>query len=448
MHLAQLLGGANFQFFVRRCSYNYLVVFLELKTKTQIKGAKMTTDKGHFNTQFLGEPVKLPAQNVAATPQVNRRAPTTLVIVLIAAIGSIVGAYLGAYGATGSLPFISSTQNVVINNPSSVNWVSAAAAKGLPSVVTISASGNTSAGTGSGVVLTNDGYILTNAHVVTMNGSTDGVRIEIKTSAGKIFKASIVGTDPTNDLAVIKAAGSGFSPIDFADSSVVNVGDFAVAIGAPLGYDATVTSGVISALNRTISVESASAPDDGGSSLQLWQNQGNVPPVNLNVIQTDAAINPGNSGGALVNDKGELIGINVAIASSAQTSSEAGNIGVGFAIPSNVAKRVADAIIETGKVSHGLLGAIVSDAKFSESAGSFSVGAKIEKLSTGGAAEEAGLKVGDVIIECDGKAIDTAKTLTAAIRSNQAFAKVSLKALRDGSEITVDVTLGDASTIN
>jgi putative serine protease PepD len=281
-----------------------------------------------------------------------------------------------------------------------------------------------------------------------MNGSTDGVRIEIKTSAGKIFKASIVGTDPTNDLAVIKAAGSGFSPIDFADSSVVNVGDFAVAIGAPLGYDATVTSGVISALNRTISVESASAPDDGGSSLQLWQNQGNVPPVNLNVIQTDAAINPGNSGGALVNDKGELIGINVAIASSAQTSSEAGNIGVGFAIPSNVAKRVADAIIETGKVSHGLLGAIVSDAKFSESAGSFSVGAKIEKLSTGGAAEQAGLKVGDVIIECDGKAIDTAKTLTAAIRSNQAFAKVSLKALRDGSEITVEVTLGDASTIN
>jgi putative serine protease PepD len=448
VHLAQLLGGANFQFFVRRCSYNYLVVFLELKTKTQIKGAKMTTDKGHFNTQFLGEPVKLPAQNVAATPQVNRKAPTTLVIVLIAAIGSIVGAYLGAYGATGSLPFISSTQNVVINNPSSVNWVSAAAAKGLPSVVTISASGNTSAGTGSGVVLTNDGYILTNAHVVTMNGSTDDVRIEIKTSAGKIFKASIVGTDPTNDLAVIKAAGSGFSPIDFADSSVVNVGDFAVAIGAPLGYDATVTSGVISALNRTISVESASAPDDGGSSLQLWQNQGNVPPVNLNVIQTDAAINPGNSGGALVNDKGELIGINVAIASSAQTSSEAGNIGVGFAIPSNVAKRVADAIIETGKVSHGLLGAIVSDAKFSESAGSFSVGAKIEKLSTGGAAEQAGLKVGDVIIECDGKAIDTAKTLTAAIRSNQAFAKVSLKALRDGSEITVDVTLGDASTIN
>ena len=407
----------------------------------------MTDDKRHFNTQFLGDSVKLPDQNGGTAAPVNRKAPTTLVVVLLASIASIVGAYLGAYGATGSLPFISSTQNVVINNPSSVNWVSAAAAKGLPSVVTISASSKTSAGTGSGVVLTTDGYILTNAHVVTMNGQTDGVKIEIKTSAGKIFRATIVGTDPTNDLAVIKATGAGFSPIEFADSANVNVGDFAVAIGAPLGYDATVTSGVISALNRTISVESASAPDDGGSSLQLWQNQGNVPPVNLDVIQTDAAINPGNSGGALVNDKGQLIGINVAIASSAQTSSEVGNIGVGFAIPSNVAKRVSEAIIETGKVSHGLLGAIVSDAKFSESAGSFSVGAQIEKLSPGGAAEAAGLKVGDVIVECDGKTIDTAKTLTAAIRSNQAFAKVSLKAIREGSEITIEVTLGDASTI-
>lgn len=405
----------------------------------------MTDNKSHFNTQFLGEPVKLPVQNFGAPTPVARKAPTTLVIVLIATIGSIVGAYLGAYGATGSLPFVSSTQNVVITNPNNVNWVSAAAAKGLPSVVTLSVSGRSGAGTGSGVVLTNDGYILTNAHVVTINGETDGVRIEIKTSAGKIFRASIVGTDPTNDLAVIKANGSGFSPIEFADSSAVNVGDFAVAIGSPLGYDATVTSGVISAMNRTISVQSAAAPDDGGSSLELWQDRNDVAPVNLDVIQTDAAINPGNSGGALVNDRGQLIGVNVAIASNGRTSSEAGNIGVGFAIPSNVAKRVSDEIIETGKVSHGLLGAIVGDAKFSESAGSFSVGAQIAQLAPDGAAEKAGLLVGDIVIECEGKSIDSAKTLTAAIRSNPAFAKVSLKVLREGSEITVAVTLGDAS---
>ena len=404
----------------------------------------MTEKKSHYNTQFLGESVKLPAQSIGDPPARTRKAPTTLVIVLVSAIGSIVGAYLGAYGANGSVPFLSSTQNVVINNPSSVNWVSAAAAKGLPSVVTLSVSGRTASGTGSGVVLTNDGYILTNAHVVTMNGQTEGVRIEIKTSAGKIFRAKIVGTDPTNDLAVIKASGSGFSPIEFADSALVNVGDFAVAIGAPLGYDATVTSGVISAKNRTISVESAEAPDDGGSSLQLWQDQ-DVPPVNLNVIQTDAAINPGNSGGALVNDKGQLIGVNVAIASSGSISGEAGNIGVGFAIPSNVAKRVSDQIIKTGTVTHGLLGAIVNDAKFSDAAASFSVGAQIQGLAPGGPAEKAGLKEGDVIIECEGKAIDGAKTLTAAIRSNPAFAKVSLKVLRDGTEITISVTLGDAA---
>jgi putative serine protease PepD len=404
----------------------------------------LTEKKSHYNTQFLGESVKLPAQSIGVPPARTRKAPTTMVIVLVAAIGSIIGAYLGAYGANGSVPFLSSTQNVVINNPSSVNWVSAAAAKGLPSVVTLSVSGRTASGTGSGVVLTTDGYILTNAHVVTMNGQTEGVRIEIKTSAGKILRAKIVGTDPTNDLAVIKASGSGFSPIEFADSALVNVGDFAVAIGAPLGYDATVTSGVISAKNRTISVQSAEAPDDGGSSLQLWQNQ-DAPPVNLNVIQTDAAINPGNSGGALVNDKGQLIGVNVAIASSGSISGEAGNIGVGFAIPSNVAKRVSDQIIKTGTVTHGLLGAMVNDAKFSDAAASFSVGAQIQGLSPGGPAEKAGLKEGDVIIECEGKAIDGAKTLTAAIRSNPAFAKVTLKVIRDGSEFTVSVTLGDAA---
>lgn len=406
----------------------------------------MTDNKGHFNNQFLGEKVSLPAPSHPTQAPVSRKSPTTLVVVLIATIGSIVGAYLGAYGATGSLPFISSTQNVVINNPNNVNWVSAAAAKGLPSVVTLSVSGKNSAGTGSGVVLSSDGYILTNAHVVTLDGATENVKIEIKTSAGKIFKASIVGTDPTNDLAVIKAAGSGFSPIEFADSSLVNVGDFAVAIGSPLGYDATVTSGVISAMNRTISVDSAAVPEDGSSSLQLWQERTDRAPVNLDVIQTDAAINPGNSGGALVNDKGQLIGINVAIASAANSSSQAGNIGVGFAIPSNVAKRVADQIIKTGKVSHGLLGAMVSDAKFSDSSASFSVGARIEKLTPDGSAEQAGLKVGDVVIECDGSPIDSAKTLTAAIRSKPASAKVTLKVLRDGSEISIVATLGDAAT--
>jgi putative serine protease PepD len=408
----------------------------------------MSDGKSHFNNQFLGESIKLPSQSQPSQISVERKKPPTYIVVLIAAIAAVLGAYLGAYGASGALPFLNSTQNVVITNPSNVNWVSAAAAKGLPSVVTLSVSGKNAAGTGSGVVLNKDGYIITNAHVVTLDGATSDVVIEVKTSAGKIFKGEIIGTDPTNDLAVIKASGSGFTPIDFADSSEVNVGDFAVAIGSPLGYDATITAGVISAMHRTISVESAAAPEDGNSSLQLWQNQNSAAPVNLDVIQTDAAINPGNSGGALVNDKGQLIGINVAIASANSTSSQAGNIGLGFAIPSNVAKRVADQIIKTGKVSHGLLGAFVSDAKHSEASASFSVGALIEKLTPGGPAEKAGMKVGDVVIECEGKPIDSAKNLTAAIRSNPALAKISLKVLRDGQEVVLSVTLGDADSSN
>jgi putative serine protease PepD len=388
----------------------------------------------------------LPAQAQPSQVNVERKKPPTYIVVLIAAIASVLGAYLGAYGSTGALPFLTSTQNVVITNPSNVNWVSAAAAKGLPSVVTLSVSGKNSAGTGSGVVLNKEGYIITNAHVVTLDGETSDVVIEVKTSAGKIFKGVVIGTDPTNDLAVVKASGSGFTPIDFADSSEVNVGDFAVAIGSPLGYDATITAGVISAMHRTISVESAAAPEDGNSSLQLWQNQNSSAPVNLDVLQTDAAINPGNSGGALVNDKGQLIGINVAIASATNTSAQVGNIGLGFAIPSNVAKRVADQIIKTGKVSHGLLGAFVSDAKHSDASASFSVGAKIEKLTPGGPAEKGGMQVGDVVIECDGKPIDSAKNLTAAIRSNPALAKVSLKVLRDGAEVVLSVTLGDADS--
>jgi putative serine protease PepD len=274
------------------------------------------------------------------------------------------------------------------------------------------------------------------------------VYIEVKTSSDRIFQATIVGTDPTNDLAVIKAKGTGFTPIEFADSSKLNVGEYAVAIGAPLGYDATVTAGVISAMHRTIQVASSAVPKDGGSSLELWNDANNQPPVNLDVIQTDAAINPGNSGGALVNQSGQLIGINVAIATANSSASKAGSIGVGFAIPSNTAKRVSDQIIKTGKVSHGLLGAFINDATNSENEGSFSIGAEVQKLTSGGPAEKAGLKVGDIVIRVDDEKIDGASKLTATIRSKAAFTKVSITVLRNGEEITLSVTLGDAEESN
>ncbi len=406
----------------------------------------MAENKSHYNTQFLGAPIKFPAaaQSIAQTPRRSRT--TNLAIILVAALGPVLGAVFGIYAYGGGLPFLNTTQQVVVNNPGSINWVTGAAVKALPSVVTLSVSSSSSGATGSGVVLSTDGYILTNAHVVTIDGETSKVTIEVKTSADKIYRAVVVGVDPTNDLAVIKASGSGFTPIEFTDSSKINVGDSAVAIGAPLGYDATVTAGVISALHRTIQVASSEVPRDGGSSLELWNSGSNVAPVNLDVIQTDAAINPGNSGGALVNDKGQLIGINVAIASATATSAQVGSIGVGFAIPSNVAKRISTQLIKDGKVSHGLLGALVSDEPSSEGMGSFTVGAKVQQLTAGGAAEKAGLKVGDIVIGCDGQTIDSSSNLTAAIRAKEAFATVTLKVLRGKETLDITATLGDASS--
>jgi putative serine protease PepD len=411
----------------------------------------MSDNKNHYNNQFLGEPVKLnPTSQPVAAPLSSRKQATPLSMLLAMILGPLLGIFIGAYAVNGSLPFVSSSSQIVVNNSSDVNWVTAASSKALPSVVTLSVSSASGAGTGSGVVLTADGYILTNAHVVTLEGATSKVVIEVKTSADKIYRATVVGTDPTNDLAVVKAAGSGFTPAEFTDSSKVNVGAYAVAIGAPLGFDATVTAGVVSALHRTIQVASSAVPKSG-SSLQLWNTGSSQAPVNLDVIQTDAAINPGNSGGALVNDRGQVMGINVAIATAtaaATSSGQSGSIGVGFAIPSNTAKRVADQIIKTGKVSHGLLGAFVSDATNSSAAASFTIGAKIEKLTPGGPAAKAGLKVGDIITSCDSEGVDSASKLTAAIRSKAAFSKVTLEITRNGKKLSIQATLGDADATN
>jgi putative serine protease PepD len=302
-------------------------------------------------------------------------------------------------------------------------------------------SSSSGGGNGSGVFLTTDGYLLTNTHVVTLDGATATVKIEVKTFDGRIYPGQIVGTDPTNDLAVIKvSAPIQFTPITFADSSKLNVGDATVAIGAPLGLSNTVTNGIVSALNRTIQVASAAAPDNSnGGGLQFYSGSGDS--INLRVIQTDAAINPGNSGGALLNQQGELIGINVAIANAGGT---AGSIGVGFAIPSNVAQRIAKEIMATGTASHALLGAMVTDSANSDAAASFSVGAKVVKLSSGGAAEKGGMLVGDIVTKFNGATITSASELTAAVRQEKAGSKAIVELIRDGKNVTLNVVLGDA----
>ena len=339
------------------------------------------------------------------------------------------------------------THQILINNTQSVDWVTGVAATSAPSVVTISVSADSgsSAGTGSGVFLTKSGYIATNNHVVTLDGETSAVQIEVKTADDHIYAATVVGTDSTNDLAVIKISGNSFMPIDFADSSSLNVGAPVVAIGAPLGYDATVTAGIISSLHRTIQVPSSAVPKGGSS--QLWGNNSNSSgDINLDVIQTDAAINPGNSGGALVNDKGQLIGINVAIATSGSSSTgQAGSIGVGFAIPSNDVKRITNQIIKTGKASHGLLGAMIKDQPNSAAAGSFSVGAVVVSVTPGGAADQAGLKANDIVTAVGSQVIENSSQLTAAIRAHAPGDKVTLTVTRGEKTLTLTATLRSAN---
>jgi len=394
-----------------------------------------------YNKQFLFDPpASLPPAKAKKKRNREKRL-TFFTATSVAVLGAIIGASVGAGAGVVAHNYLTRPAAIVVNNLENVNWATAASAKAAPSVVTIRVSGVSAGGNGSGVVLTTDGYILTNAHVVSVNGSTQNVRLSVRTNDGGVYSATLVGSDPTNDLAVVKIEPTKpLIPIQFADSAMLNVGDQVVAIGAPLGLEATVTKGIVSALNRTIQVASSESPDQ--SSLEFWSgNTGR--PINLSVIQTDAAINPGNSGGALVNDRGELVGINVAIA-TAGTFSQSGNIGVGFAIPANVAKRISDEIILQGVASHGLLGALVSDAMSSQDGTGFPIGVKVVEVTPGGAAELAGIRAGDIITRIDGKPLTTASELTAAVRQEPAGARVKIELLRDDVRLTIDVVLQSA----
>ena len=360
-------------------------------------------------------------------------------------------------GSTGN------TSPVIVNDTDSVNSTTAATQKASPSVVTISATGNNEQGTGSGVVIDDQGHIVTNTHVVTLDGTASNATIEVQASDGSVRSAEIVGTDPQSDLAVLKVDPQGLTPAEFADSDQLNVGDTAIAIGAPLGLSGTVTDGIVSTLNRTISVASSAAPetpaeseespggsqdfffnfpDNGESGSQQAQSS-----VYLNVIQTDAAINPGNSGGPLIDSEGKVIGLNVAIASAAGSSdTAAGSIGVGFSIPSNTAKRVAQEIIDNGTATHGYLGASVSaDTQSSEGSGQFSSGALVRSVESGSPADEAGLRADDVVTQFNGKRIEDADALTATVRELAAGTEAEMTYIRNGNEETTKVTVSDAA---
>ena len=407
----------------------------------------------------------VPADGVKTKEQKPRSgAKFAAFIVAAALVGGVAGfgggALLNGIQDRPSSGTATGPQTVTVNNPGSVNETTAVATAALPSVVTIEVAGSDQAGSGSGVIISDDGYVLTNTHVVTLGGAVADPTIRVTTSDGHIYEATVVGTDPIYDLAVIKLKDAkGLTPMDFADSSKLNVGDTAVALGAPLGLANSVTTGIVSALNRSIQIASSALPDsssqdspDPQQSPDQGQGQGpfqfDIPgsgsqqtskSISIAVIQTDAAINHGNSGGALVNSKGELIGINVAIASSG-SSEESGSIGIGFAIPSNIAKRVSDEIIADGAATHGLLGASVQDA--SSIQGATVSGAYIADATSGGAAAAAGLKKGDIVTEFNGVPITSSSDLTAQVRAAAAGSDAKVTYVRDGKDYDVEVTLG------
>jgi putative serine protease PepD len=406
-----------------------------------------------------------PPPTTAATPPIVKQRSNAAPLVAALAVGALVGgasgAGIAAWAVSSNIPAqqqsAAEPQTITVNDPDDVNVVNAVAAKAGPSVVTVSVSTSQAGGTGSGVILSSDGYVLTNNHVVTLDGESSDGTIEVTTADGHIYQADVVGTDPIVDLAVIKLKdATGLTPIEFGDVDALDVGDRVVAIGAPLGLSNTVTDGIVSALNRSIQIASSAVPDD--SSDDSDENNGNngegpfnfdLPgqqstsgsgTISLPVIQTDAAINPGNSGGALVNASGELVGINVAIANAGGTSTTNGSIGVGFAIPADLAQRIANELIENGSATHGLLGATVRDAT---SADGSIVGAVIDEVTPDSAAAAVGLKKGDIVTEFDGAPITGSVDLTAQVREHAAGSKVEFVFVRDGEEHTVTATLGE-----
>ena len=339
--------------------------------------------------------------------------------------------------STGAAP----SAPVVQANPSAPDWAATSKAV-VPSVVAISIDSQQGSAKGSGVIIDKAGHVVTNNHVVSGLGS--GSQITVTLNDQRSYAAEVVGTDPATDLAVIKLqnAPSDLTPVALGDATRLTVGEPVMAVGNPLGLSGTVTTGIVSALNRPVTTEDTSGNNDPF-------NQSGGEPVVTNAIQTSAAINPGNSGGALVNASGQLIGINSSIASVSGSSSggQSGNIGIGFAIPVNEVKAIADQLIKTGKAQHAYLGVSLRDATVTDGSAKRS-GAQIGQVVSGTPAASAGLKTGDTVIEVNGTPVSSAESLVAQVRERTVGEKVTLTVVRGGKQMDVPVTLATRPDTN
>lgn len=305
-----------------------------------------------------------------------------------------------------------------------VDWT-AVAKEVSDSVVAIDVATSDGEAKGSGVVISDKGYIATNNHVI-----SGAQQIQVTLASGAVYSAKVVGTDTTTDLAVIKLDNppSDLKVAEFADSDNLAVGEAVMAIGNPLGYDDTVTTGIVSALNRPVTV----TDDDNNA-------------IVTNAVQIDAAINPGNSGGPTFNAAGQVIGINSSIASTASSSGTAGSIGIGFAIPSNLVKRVANEIIDNGSVRHVVLGITIKSSSV-EADGVTRGCAQVQAVTDGGPASKAGVKAGDSIVAFNGKAVNNNYSLLGYVRASAMGDKVKLTVVRGGNTMDLEVTLDQEET--
>lgn len=371
-----------------------------------------------------------PFQSASATPETRvTRARRTRVwpAVVTASFASAALATAGTFAVLNTTPSVESadagtTQVQTISQLVQTDLESVVASV-ADTVVAIDVTSQSGESLGSGVIIDASGYILTNNHVVS------GARqIQVTLADGRIFPAQIVGTDPTTDLAVILLENppSDLAVADLGDSSSLKVGQEVVAVGNPLGLSSTVTTGIVSALDRPVTTVDQTAREL----------------VVTNAIQVDAAINPGNSGGPIFNADGDVVGITSSIAS---TSQDSGSIGLGFAIPSNLASRVASEIIETGSATHAFLGVSMGDTSTTVD-GVTRAGALVDQVVADSGAAEAGLRAGDVIVSIDGRTVIGAESLTGYVRQYTPGAQAVLGVVRNGELLELTATLGTSES--
>lgn len=356
-----------------------------------------------------------------------RRRRGVLLIVILAIVGLILAGSAGWFAGRLGEP---RNANVGLSRSNGAGCNAATVSdEVLPAIVTVSVTTKSGGGTGSGEIIKSDGYIVTNNHVIA--AAAEGGKIKVLYSSGVEVPATLVGRDPRSDLAVLKVDSSDPLPtVPWGDSSTLVVGQPVVALGAPLGLSGTVTSGIVSALGRTVPV-----PSDNGQLAILADS-----------IQTDASINPGNSGGALVNCGGSLIGINSAIATVPNEEGQAGggSVGIGFAIPSVFARQIADQIIATGHVTYPYFG--LSVAPIPEAVAhklNVTDGLYVRSVTVGGPAAQAGLKAGDVITEIDGQPASNPDLLATTVMTKKVGETVDVTYTRNGAVHKATITLAN-----